>query len=69
MRSSQKRGAHDRFHFFGVKLGAVKSNVMVKDISFTLRLGNILFGNIIRGSQYAEIFLVQARQETSFSTI
>lgn len=49
-------GASERFHFFGLELGAAPADVPVADLDFTPCRGNILFGNTIRGSHYAGIF-------------
>lgn len=50
-------GASERFHFFGIELGAAIPDVPVSDLDFTPCRGNIIFGNSIRGSHYAGIFL------------
>lgn len=50
-------GASERFHFFGIELGAAGADVPVADLDFTPSRGNIIFGNVIRGSHYAGIFL------------
>ncbi len=49
-------GSNDRFHFFGMELGAAKPDLPVSDMDFTPSRGNILFGNVIRGAHYAGIF-------------
>ena len=49
-------GANARYHFFGIELGAAKADVAVSDLDFTPCRGNILFGNIVRGTHYAGIF-------------
>lgn len=51
------QGKNERFHFFGVELGAAKADVPVTDLDFTPCQGNIVFGNTIRGAHYAGIFL------------
>ena len=49
-------GQSDRFHFFGVELGAASADVPVPDLDFTPSRGNIVFSNLIRGSHYAGVF-------------
>ncbi|MBV9891917.1 MAG: hypothetical protein JO090_13660, partial [Rhizobacter sp.] len=50
-------GASARFHFFGVELGAARADVPVADLDFAPSRGNVVFGNVVRGSHYAGIFL------------
>ena len=49
-------GANPRYHFFGVELGAAPADVAVSDLDFTPCRGNVVFGNIIRGTHYAGVF-------------
>ena len=49
-------GQSDRFHFFGVELGAASADTPVPDLDFTPSRGNVLFSNLIRGSHYAGVF-------------
>ena len=49
-------GASERFHFFGVELGAAQADVKALDLDFTPSQGNVVFGNTIRGPHYAGIF-------------
>lgn len=49
-------GANERFHFFGIELGAATADVPVEDLDFTPSRGNLIFGNTIRGPHYAGIF-------------
>ncbi|HXJ42566.1 MAG TPA: right-handed parallel beta-helix repeat-containing protein [Bryobacteraceae bacterium] len=48
-------GASDRFHFFGIELGAAPGSSA--ELDFTASRGNIVFSNVIRGSHYSGIFL------------
>ena len=50
-------GTNSHYHFFGVEFGAAEADVAVSDLDFTPCRGNILFGNTIRGTHYAGIFL------------
>jgi parallel beta-helix repeat protein len=50
-------GASDRFHFFGIELGAAQPDFPVIDLDFAPSRGNIVFGNVVRGAHYAGIFL------------
>ncbi len=52
-------GQNARFHFFGVELGSAKADVQVKDLNFMPSRGNIVFGNLIRGSHYSGIFFAE----------
>lgn len=49
-------GVNDRFHFFGIELGAAVADVPATDLDFTPSRGNVIFGNTIRGTHYAGIF-------------
>ena len=49
-------GRSDRFHFFGIELGAASADVPVPDLDFTPSRGNIVFSNLVRGSHYAGVF-------------
>ena len=49
-------GKNDRFHFFGIELGAAKADVPASDLDFAPSQGNIIFGNTLRGTHYAGIF-------------
>src|SRR3954452_16350687 len=49
-------GASDRFHFFGIELGAARADIAVGDLDFAPSRGNIVFGNVVRGPHYAGIF-------------
>ena len=50
-------GENAHYHFFGIELGAARADVKVSDLDFTPCRGNILFGNIVRGTHYAGFFL------------
>lgn len=50
------RGHSDRFHFFGVELGAAGADAPAIDLDFTPSRGNIIFSNLVRGSHYAGVF-------------
>ena len=49
-------GTNAHYHFFGIELGAAKADVAVSDLDFTPCRGNLIFGNIVRGTHYAGIF-------------
>jgi hypothetical protein len=49
-------GASDKFHFFGIELGSAVADTHTLDLDYTPSRGNIVFGNVIRGSHYAGIF-------------
>ncbi len=51
------RGRNSHFHFFGIEVGAATADEKVADLDFVPSRGNELFGNTIRGSHYAGIFL------------
>ena len=50
-------GENPHYHFFGVEFGAARADVKVSDLDFTPCRGNLLFGNIVRGTHYAGVFL------------
>jgi hypothetical protein len=50
-------GASDKFHFFGIELGSAVADTHTLDLDYTPSRGNMVFGNVIRGSHYAGIFL------------
>ena len=49
-------GANEHSHYFGIELGAAKADTATSDLDFTPCLGNLIFGNTIRGTHYAGIF-------------
>ena len=49
-------GASDRFHFFGIELGAATADAPSSELDFAPSRGNIVFGNSVRGSHYAGLF-------------
>ena len=55
--TDNNEGASERFHFFGIELGAARSDSPVDDLDFTPSRGNVVYGNAIRGGHYAGIFL------------
>ncbi len=54
--TDDNEGQNDRFHFFGIELGAAAADAPSIELNFTPSRGNILFGNTIRGNHYAGIF-------------
>lgn len=50
-------GANDRFHFFGIELGAAGG--ASSELDFTPSRGNLVFSNILRGNHYAGVFFAQ----------
>jgi parallel beta-helix repeat protein len=57
--TDNNEGASRIFHFFGIELGAARADVPTTDLDFTGSRGNIVFGNIVRGSHYAGIFYAE----------
>lgn len=53
---SDNDGASDRFHFFGIELGAATLDATSDELDSTPSRGNIVFSNDIRGSHYSGIF-------------
>lgn len=54
--TGNNEGANERFHFFGIELGAAPADASASDLDFTPSRGNIVFANTIRGPHYAGIF-------------
>jgi hypothetical protein len=54
--TDNNEGASPVFHFFGIELGATRADAPAVDLDFTPSRGNIVFGNVVRGSHYAGIF-------------
>lgn len=54
--TENNEGRSEKFHFFGVELGAARADVPVPDLNFTPSRGNIVFSNMIRGGHYAGVF-------------
>jgi hypothetical protein len=54
--TDNNEGVNERFHFFGIELGAAEANAPSTELDFTPSRGNIVFGNVIRGPHYAGIF-------------
>ena len=54
---NNNEGASEKFHFFGIEMGAAIADVPTGDLDFMASCGNIITGNIIMGSHYAGIFL------------
>ncbi len=49
-------GASDRFHFFGIELGAAGLDTPSPELEGAPSSGNIVFSNTIRGNHYSGIF-------------
>lgn len=49
-------GHSERFHFFGIELGAASADAPSPELDFGPSRGNIVFGNTVRGTHYAGIF-------------
>jgi parallel beta-helix repeat protein len=49
-------GRNERFHFFGIELGAAPADGPVSDLDFTSSRGNLVWGNTVRGAHYAGLF-------------
>lgn len=49
-------GQNDKFHFFGIELGAARADSPSVELDFVPSQGNQIFGNTIRGDHYAGIF-------------
>ena len=54
--TDNNEGASDRFHFFGIELGAAKADAPSAELDFAPSRGNIVFGNTVRGNHYAGLF-------------
>ncbi|MBN1900602.1 right-handed parallel beta-helix repeat-containing protein [Candidatus Sumerlaeota bacterium] len=54
---NNNEGASDKFHFFGIEMGAARADVPCGDLDFMASSGNIITGNMIYGDHYAGIFL------------
>jgi parallel beta-helix repeat protein len=54
--TDNNEGQNARFHFFGVEMGAARSDIPSTELDFTGSRGNEIFGNTIRGTHYAGIF-------------
>ena len=57
--TSNNRGGSNRFHYFGIELGAAPSDIASKELDFTPSRGNQIFGNNVRGPHYAGIFFAE----------
>lgn len=55
--TDNNEGASDRFHFFGIELGAAPPDAPARDLDFMPSRGNIVFANAVHGRHYAGIFL------------
>jgi hypothetical protein len=53
---SNNDGASEKFHFFGIELGAAPLDSPTDELDATPSRGNIIFSNVIRGDHYAGIF-------------
>lgn len=53
---SDNEGASERFHFFGIELGAATLDATSDELDSTPSRGNIVFSNDIRGRHYSGIF-------------
>lgn len=53
---ADNEGANDRFHFFGIELGAAALDATSDELDSTPSRGNVVFSNDIRGSHYSGIF-------------
>ena len=54
--TDNNEGANQRFHFFGIELGAARADAPSSELDFVPSQGNIIFGNTLRGSHYAGIY-------------
>jgi hypothetical protein len=55
--TDNNEGASAAFHYFGIELGAAPADPpAAPDLDFTPSRGNMVFGNVIRGSHHAGIF-------------
>jgi parallel beta-helix repeat protein len=54
---NNNEGASDKFHFFGIEMGAAGADAPCGDLDFMASSGNIVTGNAIYGDHYAGIFL------------
>ena len=53
---SNNLGESPKFHFFGIELGAAPGDNAEPELNFTPSVGNIIFGNNVRGKHYSGIF-------------
>ena len=59
---SNNMGQNDTFHFFGIELGAAKADVDAPDLDFLGSSLNVIAQNILSGSHYAGILLVDGSE-------
>lgn len=53
-------GRSDRFHFFGIELGAAAPDFAEPDLDFTGSSGNVVVGNQIHGDHYSGIYVASS---------
>lgn len=58
--TDNNRGRSDRFHFFGIELGAAVPDAAVSDLNFTGSSGNLVVANQIHGDHYSGIYVAAA---------
>jgi hypothetical protein len=61
--TDNNEGQSEKFHFFGVELGAARSDAPSAELDFTASHGNQIFGNAIRGTHYAGIFFADGSED------
>jgi hypothetical protein len=49
-------GSSEKFHYFGIELGAAPGDFTTRELDITPSRGNIVFSNMIRGPHYAGIY-------------
>jgi len=55
--TDNNEGASERFHFFGIELGAAQADAASDELDFAPSRGNLVFGNMVQGGHHAGIFL------------
>jgi parallel beta-helix repeat protein len=61
--TDNNEGRGEKFHFFGVELGAATSDAPSNELDFTASHGNQIFSNAIRGTHYAGIFFADGSDD------
>lgn len=58
--TDNNRGRSDRFHYFGVELGAAVPDFADRDLDFVGSSGNVVVGNQIHGDHHSGIYVAAA---------
>ena len=58
--TDNNRGRSDRFHFFGIELGATVPDFATPDLDFVGSSGNVVVGNQIHGDHHSGVYVATA---------